>query len=112
MRIRLDYGVDGLDVELPKERLTLIEPHFRPAVSDAHEALVAALRAPKGSRPIREIVRPGQRVAISVCDVTRAQPRRETLEALFEEMHDIRPEEVAILIATGTHRIYTPAELE
>jgi lactate racemase len=112
MRIRLDYGVDGLEVELPKERLTLIEPHFRPAVSDAHAALVAALRAPQGSRPIRELVRQGQTVAISVCDVTRAQPRRETLEALFEEMPETRPEDVTILIATGTHRTNTPAELE
>jgi nickel-dependent lactate racemase len=47
-----------------------------------------------------------------VCDITRAQPRRDMLRALFEEMPQVRPEDVTILIATGTHRINTPPELE
>jgi len=51
-------------------------------------------------------------VAISVCDITRAQPRQEMLAALFAEMPDVRPEDVTILIATGTHRANTPAEID
>jgi nickel-dependent lactate racemase len=57
-------------------------------------------------------VTPGQTVAISVCDITRAQPRRETLHAIFEEIPDIPGRDITILIATGTHRINTDAELE
>jgi nickel-dependent lactate racemase len=34
------------------------------------------------------------------------------LRALFEEMPQVRPEDVTILIATGTHRVNTPQELE
>jgi nickel-dependent lactate racemase len=112
MRVRVDYGVDGLEVELPAERVTVIEPVFRPAVADPHAALVAALRAPLGRQPLNEIVRPGQTVAISVCDVTRAQPRREMLTAIFAELPQVRAEDVTILIATGTHRVNTPAELD
>ena len=112
MRVRLDYGADGLDVDLPDERVTVIQPLFRAALPDPHEALVAALRAPVARPPLREIVRAGQKVAISVCDITRAQPRREMLRALFEEMPAVRDEDVTILIATGTHRVNTPAELE
>src|ERR1700704_6657264 len=111
MRLKLDYGTDGLDVDLPDERMTVIEPVFRDAVTDPHAALIQALRAPIGRPPLREIVKSGQRVAISVCDITRAQPRAEMIRALIEEMPGIRPEDVAILIATGTHRINTPAEL-
>jgi nickel-dependent lactate racemase len=111
-RVRLDYGVDGLDVDLPSERITIIEPVFRPAVADAHAALVAALRAPIGRPPLRELARPGQKIAISVCDITRPQPRREILAALFAEMPDVRAEDVTILIATGTHRTNTSAELD
>src|SRR5438128_3720933 len=112
MRVRLDYGVDGLEVDLPQERATIIEPVFRPAVADPHLALTAALRAPCGRPPLGESVRRGQTVAISVCDITRAQPRQETLAALFAEMPDIPAEDIPILIATGTHRTNTPAELE
>src|SRR6188474_533621 len=113
MRVRLDYGVEGLEVNLPHERVTIIEPVFRPAVPDPHAALIAALRAPLGGGPpLKESVRRGQSVAISVCDITRAQPRQEMLAALFAEMPDIPAEDVTILFATGTHRTNTPAELE
>jgi lactate racemase len=49
---------------------------------------------------------------ISVCDITRAQPRRETLRAIFEELPQLRRADVTIMIATGTHRTNTEAELE
>ena len=111
-RVRLDYGVGGLEVDLPQERTTIIEPVFRSAVADPHAALTAALRAPLGRPPLRERVRRGQTIAISVCDITRAQPRREMLAALFEEMPDIPAEDITILIATGTHRTNTAAELD
>src|SRR5215813_9183638 len=112
MKLRLDYGTDGLDVELPDERTTVIEPSFLPAVDDAHAALVAALRHPIGRPPLRHIVRRGQKIAISVCDITRAQPREAMLRALFQEMPGINRKDVTILIATGTHRGNTRAELE
>jgi lactate racemase len=57
-------------------------------------------------------VRPGQRIGISVCDITRAQPHRLMLEALCGQMPGIRREDVTIFIATGTHRRNSPAEIE
>jgi len=112
MRIRLDYGTDGLEVDLPEERTTIIEPVFLEAVHSPHDALIAALRAPIGRPPLRELVRPGQQIAISVCDITRPQPRPQMLRALFDEMPGIDPHDVTILIATGTHRANTPDELQ
>jgi nickel-dependent lactate racemase len=112
MRIRLDYGTTGLDVDLPDERVTVIEPVPRPAVSDVHGTLLGAIRTPIGCAPLAQQVRPGHRVAISVCDVTRAQPRRDQLKALFEEMPGVSPRDVTIFIATGTHRTNSDAELE
>jgi nickel-dependent lactate racemase len=112
MRICLDYGTEGLDVDLPDERVTVIEPVPRPAVPDPLATLKAAIRQPIGSAPLRQQVRTGQRIAISVCDITRAQPRREQLQAIFEEIPDIPRSDITILIATGTHRANTDAELE
>ena len=112
MRIRLDYGTDGLEVTLPEGRVVVIEPAHRPALSDPMGALTAAIRAPIGCPPLADIAKKGRRVAISICDITRAQPRRETLSAVLSEMPEIRPEDVTILVATGTHRTNTAAELE
>jgi nickel-dependent lactate racemase len=112
VRIRLDYGTDGLEVDLPDERVTVIEPMPKPAVPDARATLRHAIRSPLERAPLQDTVRAGQKVAISVCDITRAQPRIEMLNALFEEMPHVRDEDVTILIATGTHRANTPDELE
>jgi nickel-dependent lactate racemase len=112
VRIRLDYGTDGLQVDFPNERITIIEPMARPAVVDPRATLLQAIRSPMERAPLRELVRSGQKVAISVCDITRAQPRIEMLQALFEEMPHVNAEDVTILIATGTHRSNTAPELE
>jgi nickel-dependent lactate racemase len=112
VELRLDYGTEGLLVNLPDERVTVIEPISRPAAADPHATLVQAIRNPIGSPPLRERVRPGNRIAISVCDITRAQPRELQIRALLSEMPGVRDEDVTILIATGTHRTNTPAEVE
>jgi len=101
-----------MDVTLPDDRVTVIEPMPRPAAADPHATLMRAIQSPIGSPRLRDLVRPGQAVAISVCDITRPQPRREQLLALFEEMPGVPDTDVTIFIATGTHRANTAAELE
>src|SRR5262245_39359235 len=91
---------------------TIIEPLHEPAAVDPFGSLVHALRNPHGKRPLREIARTGGRIGISVCDITRAQPRRLMLEALVSEMPGVRLEDVSIFIATGTHRRNTSEEIE
>lgn len=112
MRLKLDYGSDGLTVDLPSERTTVIEPVPVPAVANPLETLRKAITAPIGKPPLRTLLGRGQRIGISVCDITRAQPRQLMLEALFAEMPGIRREDVTIFIATGTHRRNSPAEIE
>src|SRR5262245_37274328 len=71
-----------------------------------------AITAPMGRKPLRDLVKPGQKIGISVCDITRAQPRQLMLEALFAEMPGVRHQDVTIFIATGTHRRNSAAEIE
>ena len=110
--MRLDYGSSGLFADFPDDRTTVIEPAYVPSAADARSSLVAALRKPIGKQPLREVVRPGQKIVISVCDITRAQPRQVMLEALFAEMPGISLKDVTILIATGTHRRNNDEEIE
>ncbi len=112
MKLDLDYGTEGLRVELPSAATTVIEPADRPAVPDSRAALAAALRSPLGCPPLGATIRPGQTIGISVCDITRAQPRRTMLEALFAEMPGVGMEDATVFIATGTHRANTPEEIE
>src|SRR5438105_1222869 len=111
MKLKLDYGTTGLAVDVP-ERAMVIEPLYVPPVADPAGTLVQAISSPIGKPPLRELVRPGQKVGISVCDITRAQPRQVMLEGLLAQMPGIRLQNVTIFIATGTHRRNNDEEIE
>ena len=111
MRVQLDYGTDGLGVDLPEERTVVVAPRHLPALADPLAAVRGALRHPTAGPPLASLVRTGDRVAISVCDITRAQPRQVMLEAIFAELSQMTPADVIILVATGTHRANTRDEL-
>jgi len=111
MQLKLDYGTTGLVAEFP-DHATVIEPVYMPPVPNATTTLLDALRSPIGKRPLRDLVKSGQKIGISVCDITRAQPRQVMLESLLSEIPGIRLEDVTIFIATGTHRRNNEAEIE
>ena len=111
MKVRLAYGRDGLEVELPDDRTTMIEPTYVPGLPDAEGAILTALRNPIGTPPLRQLVKPTQSVAISVCDITRPMPSKTLLPLLLGELRHVPPENITILVATGTHRANTQAEL-
>jgi nickel-dependent lactate racemase len=70
------------------------------------------MREPVSGPPLRDLVRPGQRVAIAMCDGTRAQPRDLMIPAVLAELAGIvDPQDVVVFVATGTHRGNTEAEL-
>ena len=112
MEVELAYGKTGLTVELPDERTTVIEPSHLPSLPDERGALLNALRVPVGASPLRRMVRPQQRVAISVCDITRPMPSATILPVLLGELAHVPNDHIVILVATGTHRANTPQELE
>jgi lactate racemase len=111
-RVRLAYGDAGLSVDLPAERTTVVEPVYAAGAADQRDVLRSALREPVAGPPLRELARPGQKVAISMCDGTRAQPRHLMIPAVLEELDGIVDlDDVIILVATGTHRGNTEAEI-
>ena len=112
MKLRLDYGTEGLEVALPSTNTTVIEPVDRQGAPDPATLLGDATRAPMGCAPLRDLIGKRRKIGISVCDITRAQPRQLTLEALFSEMPDVRMEDATVFIATGTHRANTPEEID
>jgi nickel-dependent lactate racemase len=110
--VKLAYGRAGLEVDLPEDRTTVIEPRYVPGLPDQIGALKTALRNPLGTAPLRRQVRPDQTVAISVCDITRPMPSTTVLPAVLRELGHVPAEQIVILVATGTHRSNTSDELD
>ncbi|MGY1718657.1 nickel-dependent lactate racemase [Blastococcus sp. SYSU DS0552] len=110
-QVTLSYGRTGLTVDLPRGA-AVITPRHTPAAPDVAGELRRALREPVAGPPLRDRVRRGQTVAISACDGTRAQPRHLMIPAVLEELDGIVDlDDVVVLVATGTHRANTEAEL-
>src|SRR5438445_2690387 len=115
MRIRLDYGRTGLDVDLPDDRV--VGPlAIRPAapLADPDSAVAEVLRRPIGAPPLAEVARGRKNACILICDITRPVPNRLLLPpilAILEEQ-GIPRDEILILIATGLHRPNQGNELE
>lgn len=110
-RVILQYGRADLAVELPSDNVTVVEPRFVPGLPDEEAAFRAAMRAPIGRPPLREIVRATDRVAIAIPDHTRPLPRERLLPWIFAELAHVPAENFTIINGTGTHRANTAAEL-
>jgi nickel-dependent lactate racemase len=110
MRVHLQYGRDGLDVEMPGD-VTVVEPRFVPGLPDEAAAFREAVRAPVEARPLREIVKATDRVAVVIPDLTRPLPSDRLLPWLFEELSHVPAGRFTIVNGTGSHRTNTPEEL-
>lgn len=111
MRVKLAYGKEGLWVDLPDRNVTVVEPKHVPGLPDELAAVRAALRSPLGARPLRDLVKPQDTVAIVFSDITRPQPRDRMLKVLLEEIAAVPSSQIVLINGLGTHRPNTEDEL-
>lgn len=112
MHYRLAYGKTGLTVTLPDNlRVTVVEPRHVPALPDPASAVRAALEHPIGTPPLRELVKPTDRVGIVFSDITRPTPNDLLLPLLRQALAHVPDDQIILFNATGTHRFNTDAEL-
>ena len=90
------YGKGTQKVDLPEEHI----------IYDLHGKEVI------DSKPLAEIVKPGEKIAIVVSDETRLCYTDQFLPVIVQELNDkgIPDSDIDIVIATGTHRAQTPEE--
>ncbi len=107
MRVRLEYGRTGLDVELPDERVvgTLNYQQAAP-LDDPEFAVRQTLLQPTQSAPLAELARGRRSACVLICDITRPVPNALILRPVLDtlEASGIPREKITILIATGLHR--------
>jgi len=107
MEVVLDYGREGLVVELP-ERHVVKCLHYRPAepLHDPQAAIARALEQPIGTAALAELAEGRRSACVVVSDITRPVPNRLILPPLLAtlERAGIPRSEILILVATGLHR--------
>jgi len=112
MKIKLAYGREGLDIDLPDGLdVDVLEPEYVEALPDQTTAIEDALLSPIDSRPLRELVKRSNSVGIVINDITRPMPYKIILPVLLQQLGSIPHERILLFNATGTHRLNTNAEL-
>lgn len=112
MKVNLAYGQGHLPVEFPDQRTTVIEPSHSAGLADERSAVIRALENPIGAKPLKSLIKPGDKVCISFTDITRATPNHRLIPWLLEHLRDVPRENITLLNQLGTHRPNTKAELE
>ena len=107
MRCRLEYGREGLEIDLPDERVVRSLAYKRAIpLPNPAATLRDVLQAPTGTPPLRQLARGKRTACIVICDITRPVPNEMILRPLLETLESagIARDEILILIATGLHR--------
>lgn len=114
MKISFIHGSVKLDAVMRGGRhLGAIEVGDAPALAPVEAAVRAALHVPIGrARPLRNIAKPGESLAIIVADSFRDTGAHWFIPVLLDELAQAgcRDEDIDFYFATGTHRPPTPDE--
>jgi nickel-dependent lactate racemase len=109
-QVQLAYGKTGLTVNVPDSAI-VVEPRHLPALTDDKAAVLAAMRKPQGTPPLKSMVGKGDTVAIVISDITRPTPNHKLVPWIMEELDHVPRENFVIINGLGTHRANTQEEL-
>lgn len=115
MRIKLAYDSHFQEVEIEDKRVSkVLYPNPLEVSRTPQEEIAHALQYPIASPRLREIVRPGEKVAIVTSDITRPFPTAMVLPHILKELQaaKVNLKDVVVVLGLGIHRPHTEAERE
>ena len=113
MKLEFGFGTGVQTVELPESNLMgVLMANDVPKGRMNEEEVIHALANPIGTPRLREIVKPGEKIAVVTSDITRPVPTWRIMPALLDELYaaGARPEDITLVFALGSHRLHTPEE--
>ena len=113
-KFSLKYGKKEVAFDIPEQALLYeLTGWNRPACEKLPEAYRHALDHPIDSPPLREILKPNDKVVIIVSDITRAWQRNDlTLPILLDYLNQagLADSQITIVIGVGAHRLNSEEE--
>lgn len=108
------YGHGYKDFSLEQEKiLAEIKVAEMAPLTDLNQAVLDAIYHPIDSKPLNELLQPGQKVAFICNDPTRVANSHDFMPILVKELNKmgIKDEDMRIVFALGTHRKMTQEEM-
>ncbi|MBC8185965.1 nickel-dependent lactate racemase [candidate division KSB1 bacterium] len=107
MKLKLDFGSDGLWIEVPDKNLVkVLAMKKTEPITNPNEAVAKALENPIASDSLADLAKGKESACVVICDITRPVPNKILLPPILDalEKSGIKREKITILIATGIHR--------
>ena len=115
MKMELGFGKGKVDFEINKGNvIDILEPNNVNFDRTGKEEVVRALQNPIGSKRLREIVKPGEKIAIITSDITRPMPSKLVIPEILTELvgAGVAEKDITIVFALGCHRKHTEEEMK
>ena len=110
MEIALGFGKEKIPVQVPDNQvMAVLTPNEAEIGLTGSEEVYRSMRDPIGLPPLREVVKPGETVAIITSDITRPIPSYKVLPAVLDELSaaGIEDKDITIVFALGSHGGHT-----
>ena len=114
MIVQLPYGKENLELSIPDRHfLQTLLPNEVQTDLVGTEEVIRALEHPIGTERLKDLVSPGQKVAIVTSDITRPLPSYLVLPPVLKELNrgGISDSDITIVFALGSHRAHTREEM-
>jgi len=104
-KIELPFGDGFLIAKIPTKNLAgILTRQDAPGLDNEWETIISSLRAPIGCPPLRECIKPNDKVIVIVTDNTRPCPDNRLLPPILAELEaNIPRENITIIVALGLH---------
>jgi nickel-dependent lactate racemase len=107
MKIKLDFGKDGLLIDVPDRNIVkILSKNKTTPIPDSPAKIKHALENPSGCPPLSHIAQKRKSACIVIDDITRPVPNKMLLPPILSilENNGIARDNITIMIATGIHR--------
>lgn len=104
----LPWGKEGIQLPMPEDWHVagILEPASLPPVQDTTDEIRRSLQSPIGCPRLRDLARPGMKVALVIDDGSRPTPVHLILPAVLEELEagGVSRETITLVTALALHR--------
>ena len=109
MKVPFGFGSAEIQIDIPDRNLAgILHANEIERETDESNIIVNALTHPIDSPRLRELVKPGEKIAIITSDITRPMPSKKVLPFILSELKSasIRDEDILIVFACFTKPIH------
>ncbi|MGI5850128.1 MAG: nickel-dependent lactate racemase [Christensenellales bacterium] len=113
MNIELGFGKEKLCISVPDQNMRgMLMPNKVEIGLEGVDEVNRAIKAPIGSKRLKDIVNKGENICIITSDITRPMPSKFVIPAVLEELYlaGVLDKDITIVFALGNHRPHTEEE--